>query len=135
DELLELGELEHGAEPAPGLLRRQAHHYSVEDDVLACGQLDVEADPELDEGSEAPGHPDRPRIGSVDTRQQLQQRALAGAVAADDAEELAPLDLEGDSVECAQFAEVARGERPHHPLFERVDAMGRDAERLLQALD
>ena len=37
----------------------QAHHHPVEDDVLARGQLDVEADPELDERRQAAGHPDR----------------------------------------------------------------------------
>ena len=78
-------------------LRRQAHHHPVEDDVLARGQLEVEADPELDEGRQPAGHPDRPGVGAVDAGEQLQQRALAGAVAADDAEELALADLEGDA--------------------------------------
>ena len=45
------------------------------------------------------------RIG--DFRQNLEQRALAGAVAADEANHFARLDLEGDAVEC--FDDIARG--------------------------
>ena len=72
-----------------GSSRGEAHHHAVEDDVLARGQLGVEADAELDEGRQPTGHPDRPGVGSVDAGEDLQQGALAGAVAADDAEELA----------------------------------------------
>jgi hypothetical protein len=71
------------------------------DSVLARGQLVVEADPELDEGSEATGEPDPAGVGAVDARQQLQQGALPRPVAPEDAEELAFADLEGDVVESA----------------------------------
>jgi hypothetical protein len=67
----------------------------------------VEADAELDEGGEATGDLDRTRVRPVDARQQLQQRALARAVATDDAEELALADLEGDPVQRVQLAELA----------------------------
>ena len=85
----EFGELDHGVEAVAGVLRGEAHHHPVEDDVFARRQLRVEADPELDEGGQAAGHADRAGVGPVDAGEQLQQRALAGAVAADDAEELA----------------------------------------------
>ena len=49
DELLELGEVEHGVEPRRGLAPGEAHHHPVERHVLAGGQLGVEADAELDE--------------------------------------------------------------------------------------
>jgi hypothetical protein len=95
----------------------------------------VEADPELDEGRQAAGDPDLAGVGAVDARQQLQQGALARAVAADDAEELALADLEGDPAQRPQVAEVAAGEGVDDPLFQRVDPLGGDAEGLLQALD
>ncbi len=112
---------------------RQPHHHAVEDDVFARGQLHVEADPELDERRQPPRHADRPGVGAVDAREAFQQRALAGAVAADDPEELALADVERDVVERAQDPVVAGRERSHHALLQRVDAVGRDPEGLLQA--
>ena len=56
DELLELGELEHGVEPAARLAQREAHQHAVEHAVLARGELGVEAHAELDER----GDPARP---------------------------------------------------------------------------
>ena len=134
-EFAQLGEVDHRVEPVAHLLRGEAHHHPVEDDVLARGQLVVEADPELDEGGETACYLDRPGIGFVDARQQLQQGALAGAVATDDAEELALADLEGDAVEGAQFAVVAGGEGVDGALFQRVDPLGRNPEGLVQILD
>ena len=114
---------------------RQSHHHPVEDDVFARGQLRVEADAELDEGRQPAGHLDPAGVRPVDAGEQLQQGALAGAVAADDAEELALLDLEGDPIEGPQLAELAGGEGSDDPLFQRVDPVGRNAERLVQVLD
>ena len=134
-ELAQLGEVDHRVEAPAHLLRRQPHHHPVEDDVLAGGQLVVEADAELDERRQAAGDPDRPAVGPVDARQQLQQGALAGAVAADDPEELALVDLEGDAVERVQLAVLAGREGMHRALFEGVDALGRDPEGLVEILD
>ena len=100
-----------------------------------AGQLRVEADAELDERGEPAGDLDPARVGAVDAGEQFQQRALARAVAADDAEELALADLEGDPVERAQLAVLARRERVDGPLFQRVDPLGRDAEGLMQVFD
>ena len=102
DELLQFGELDDRVEAAAGLARRQPHHHAVEDDVFAGGEVGVEADAELDEGSQPSRHADRAGVGAIDARHQFQQRALAGAVAADDAEELPLLDLKGDPVERLQ---------------------------------
>ena len=76
-----------------------AQDRAVEVDVLAAGQLGVEAgahlqqagDPAVDLGAAAG------RLG--DAREDLEQRDLARAVAADDADDLALLDLEGDVLE------------------------------------
>ena len=76
-----------------------------------------------------------PRVGPVDAGEDLQQGALAGAVAADDPEELALADVEGDAVERPQLAVLAGGEGPDDALLERVDPVGRDPERLVEVLD
>ena len=131
DEVLELGELEHGVEPATRLAQREAHQHAVEDAVLAGGQLRVEAHAELDEGRDAAGHTDAAGVGPVDAREDLQQAALAGPVAPDDPEELALVDVEGDVPQRPVLAVLHARERVRRPLLEGVDAVLRDAERLL----
>ncbi len=130
-ELAQLGEVEHRVEPAPRLAPAEAHHHAVEHDVLARRELGVEADAELDERRQPPGHADPPGVGAVDARHDLQQRALAGAVAPDDPEELALVDVEGDAAQRAQLAVLAARERMQRALLERVDPLVRDAEGLL----
>ncbi len=63
-------------------------------DVVARGQVGVEADAELDERREPSGDRDPPGVDAVDAGDALQQRALAAAVAPDDPEELPLGDLE-----------------------------------------
>ena len=107
DEVVELGEVDHRVEPPLRLAPAQPHQDAVEDDVLARGELGVEADAELDERRDPPGHPDPARVGAVDAGEDLQQRALARAVAPDDPEELALVDVERD----APSARAAPGTR------------------------
>ena len=64
-----------------------------------------------------------PRIGPIDAGEDLQQRALAGAVTADDPEELALVNVEGDAAKRAQLAVVLRPERMDGALLERVDPL------------
>ncbi len=89
-ELLELGELDHlvvaRARASRGV---RPSMIAVEDHVVARGEVGVEADAELDERRHAPVDVDLARVEPVDAGQALEQRALARAVAADDAEELA----------------------------------------------
>ena len=59
-------------------------------------------------------------VDVVDPGDALQQRALAAAVAADDAEELALRDLDVDVVDRLQHVEGPRAERMQGPLLERV---------------
>ena len=56
DELLQLGELDDLVEAARDLLLRQPEHDAVDEDVLAAGDLGVEAGAELDEGGDAAAH-------------------------------------------------------------------------------
>ena len=66
-----------------------AEDGAVEEDVLAPGQLRVEAGPDLEQRADPAGHlgPAGARLG--DPREQFQQRALAGAVVADQADRFA----------------------------------------------
>ena len=74
--------------------RRHAQDGAVQLDVLAAGELGVEAGAHLEQARHPPSDLD-PALGRLgDVREHLQQRALAGAVAADDAQRLAVLDLE-----------------------------------------
>ena len=59
-------------------------------------------------GDSRPVDVDRARVGAVDPGEALQQRALARAVAADDAEELALADSKRDVVDRAQLVVAAR---------------------------
>ena len=124
-ELAELGELDHAVGAHPGLLRGEPHHHAVEQDVVAGRELRVEADAQLDEGGDPPGDPDRAAVGGVDAREQLQERRLAGAVAAGDAEELARPDVERDVVEGAELPVLDGAKRVQDPLLEGLHAVDR----------
>ena len=70
------------------------------------------------------------RIGLQIAAEDLQQRRLAGAVAADDGDPFTGIDLEGDLVEQRQVAEgegdtVERNER--HGIFKRTRLTGEQA--------
>jgi hypothetical protein len=58
------------------------------------------------EASAADG--DAALVGQADAADQAQERGLAGAVVADDAEDAAPVDFEGDVSQCPE-----RGAGPH----------------------
>src|SRR5438067_694 len=81
-------------EPGARLTPAEPQHDGVDDHVVAGGQLGVESHAELDERREAAADVDPPRVGLVDARDALEQRALAASVATHDPEELALRDLE-----------------------------------------
>jgi len=78
---------------------------------------------------------DAAAVEPVDAGHALEQRALARAVASHDAEELAVGDVEGDVVERDELLHRAAPEGVEDRLLERVDPLGRDAERLGDAVD
>ena len=130
DEVLELGELDRRVEAPARLGRAEPEHDRVDDDVLARGEIGVEADAELDERAHAPAHADRPAVDAVDPGDALHQRALAAAVAPGDAEELALADLEGDVLQRAELFELAVADRMKDPLLDREGGFARDPKRL-----
>ena len=86
DQPLDVGEADDGVELAIDLLARQAEQAGAEVDVLAAGQLGMKAGAELDQRHDVAGDAHRAARRPGHARDQLQQRRLAGAVAADDAE-------------------------------------------------
>src|SRR5688572_17899999 len=96
DEALDLREGDDLVELPRDLGATHAEDRAVEVDVLAPGELLVEAGADLEQRPDAPGDVDPARGRRGDAREHLQQRALAGAVVADDAERLASRDLEVD---------------------------------------
>ena len=96
EELLDLGERDDLVELPVDLAAAHAQDRAVEVDVLAAGQLGVEAGADLQQAADAAAELDLAGRRLGDPREDLQQRALAGAVAADDADDLARLDLEVD---------------------------------------
>ena len=72
----------------------EPEHHAVDEDVLAAGDLGMKAGAELDQRRDAAVDRDRARRRPADAGDQLQHRALAGAVATDDAERLAGGDVE-----------------------------------------
>ena len=95
-ELLELGERDDVVVDPIGVPPRQAEERGVEVDVLAAGEIGVEAGAELEERREPPSITDGAGGGSQDPRDALQQRGLPGAVVADQAQRGPLRDVERD---------------------------------------
>ena len=76
-----------------------AEDGAVEKDVFAPGQFRMKAGADFEQAGHAPvdAHPACGRFG--DAAEDFEQRALAGAVAADDADDFAAFDFEGNILE------------------------------------
>ena len=96
EELLDLGELDDLVELALDLCAPHPQDGAIQVDVLAAGQLRMKAGADLQQAADPAVQidPAGGRLG--DPRQNLQQRGLARAVAADDAHDLAWHDVETD---------------------------------------
>ena len=94
DELPHPGELDDRVELRGDLLHRHAEDRAVEIDVLAPRQLGVKARADLEQGADAAADLRAAGGRRHDPRQDLEQRALARAVHADDADVLAAADIE-----------------------------------------
>src|SRR5207253_1510665 len=79
---------------------------AVEEDVFAPGELGIEAGAELEERGDAAAHLDAAGGRPKGAGDELEQRALAAAVAADDAERGAARELEGDVADRPELAVV-----------------------------
>ncbi len=95
----ELGEVDDLLEARAHLGARQAKDHPVEQDVLATGQLAMEAGAEVDQRGNAAVGGDRAAGRPGDARQQLERGRLPGAIGADQADGFAVTDGEADVAE------------------------------------
>ncbi len=130
-EVLQLGEGDDAVDAPVQLGAGQAQYGAVEVDIFSCRQLRVEAHAEFEERRHGAVDVHRAAVRRVDARQHLEQRRLARAVVADDAEELALGDVEGDVVEGVQVVVARRAARVGGAVLQRGAAVERDAERLV----
>src|SRR5690349_17550703 len=98
-ELAQFRKIDHLVVASTRLSRGEAHHDSVHDHVVFGRKVGIESHSKLDEGGEPAFHPYAALIDAVDSREALEQRALATAIASGDSEELAPLNLKRHPVE------------------------------------
>ena len=107
DELFDLGEIHDLVEFALDFNPLHAQDGAVQVDVLAPGQFGVEAGAHLEQAGDAALDLDPPAGGGGDAREDLEQGALAGAVAPDDPQHLALLDFERNVLERPERLTVA----------------------------
>src|SRR3954471_21089037 len=117
DEFGHAGEFDDRVELAADLGAGHAHHRALQVDVLPAGQVGMKAGGHFDQRADAPGDRDLAAGRAQDAGQQLEQRRLAGAVGADDADRLAGLDVERDVAQRPQFllAQLVTLLPPQHP--------------------
>ncbi len=99
DRVLDLGEGDDLVEPFADLAPAEPLDRPVEEEVLAAGEVGVEARPELEERADAAGGLDRPAGRLDDPGDDAEQRRLPRAVPADQADRLAGVDVGRDAVE------------------------------------
>ena len=122
DESLDVGERDDFVELArlPGA--RMPEDGAAQEDVLAAGQLGVKARADLEQRTDTAAHL-HPALGRIgDAGEDLEQRALAGAVSADEADDFPGFQIErhvaqrpervGRLRDCAAPRPVTRFERP-----------------------
>ncbi|CAA9406152.1 MAG: hypothetical protein AVDCRST_MAG64-1988 [uncultured Phycisphaerae bacterium] len=120
EELLDLAERDDLVELALDLGAAHPEDRAVEEDVLAAGQLGVEAGADLQQRRDPPAE-HRPALARLgDAAEDFQQRALAGAVAPDEADHLAAVHLERGVLQRPERLGALAGvagaglELPHH---------------------
>ena len=96
DELADFGEALDGGHGPVDFGAAQAHDFAVEVDVFAAGEFGVEAGAELEQGGDAAARDDAAGGGLQDAADDLEERALAASIGADEAEGLTLLELEAD---------------------------------------
>ena len=99
DIALAAGEVDDLIELARDLGLGHAHDRTVHVDVLAAHHFRMEAGADFEERGDAASGPDGAGGGRSDAREELQERRLAGTIAADDADHIALLNLEVDVLE------------------------------------
>jgi len=96
DEAFDFGEGDDFVELAPNLGLAHAQDRAAEENVFAAGQLRMKAGADFEQAADAPVEFRAPHGGPRDARQQFEQRGFARSVSADQADDFALLDLEGN---------------------------------------
>ena len=122
DELAQLGEVEHGVEPAARLAAARPIITPLSTTFSRAVSSGLKPTPSSMNGRQPAGHPDRPRVGAVDAGEDLQQRALARSRCGRRSRRTRP----GGRRRRCRAARAARDtrrarERVQRALFERVD--------------
>ncbi len=127
--LTDAGEVDDVVEDRVDLLLRQTEDGGVEVDVLAAGQVGVEAGTQFEERRDAALHADRTRGGLVDAGDAAEHRRLARTVVADEPEGRAGLDAEVDVTQRPEVV-VALAAAGDDALLDGARSVGVDAEPL-----
>ncbi len=114
EEALDLGEGDDLVEAAADLGPTHPQHRATQVNVLAAGQLRVEAGADFEQTPHAAAQPDVAGRRLGDAAEDFEQRRFARAVAADHADDLAGLDLERHVLERPEVV-GARRELPAQP--------------------
>ena len=104
DELLQLGEGDDLVQVLADRRLLQPEDRPVQEDVLAPGELGLEAGAELEQRGDAAADGGAPAGRAEDPGDDPQERRLAGAVAPDEPDRLARLDREGDVLQRLHLA-------------------------------
>src|SRR5262249_55499888 len=105
----------------------QTEDRALEEDVLPPGQIGMEAGAEFEQGADATADRDGARSGLDDPGDQPQERRLAGAVPAHEADRASRLRAEGH---VAKRPDVGAAHAPpgHDEILQRPGLAGIDAE-------
>ena len=134
DEVLEPGEGDDLVELLADRRAAEAVDRAVEVDVLAAGQVGMEARAELEQRADPPADGDAAGRRLDDSREQAQQRRLAGPVAADEADRAAGLDRERDVAQRDDVGAAHAAARDEQ-ILERAVLARIDAEAARGVLD
>ena len=105
EEGLDFGERNDLVELPQDLATGHAENRAIDEDVLAAGQFRVKTGPDLQQTAHAANDLGAPLGRMDDPREDLQQRALAGAIAANDSHHLARVYFERDVAESPEVAQ------------------------------
>ena len=131
---LELGEGDDLVHQRADLRPLEAVDRAVQVDVVAPGEVGMEAGAELEQGGDAAAGLDAPRGRLDDPGGEAEERRLAGAVPADQADRLAGLDPHRDVAErpdLGRLGAVPGEER----LLQRPNGLGSDEEAPARPVD
>ncbi len=124
EEALDLGEGDDLVEFAADLRALHAEDGAVEKNIFATGELRVKAGADFEEARDAAAKGNAAGGGLGDARENFQERGFARTVAADDADDLAPPDVEGDVLQRPKIFFGGRGAAARTAREESAQTVG-----------